>query len=783
MALDKYGRMSLCMASEENRGKGRCPHLIHQEKNESQADFMRRATEYLITHEDEIQSFEEHKDFEETYEENTNEDIRMKFCSEYMPSYMKNVDYAEKLKTMWDNGQIPNWFDIGIKGEEDYVAADLVDSWEEEMYNEYGDHIKKIYLKFSLEDEEYTVDFGNVPYIEDDGTMQINGARFRFLPTLEHKPAGCYYNPKYKCVNFRKDENPVIPYAARNNYWRNRFIDVMSLFHGGDKEPYIMLNGKRADIDDVQAVLNGKEQPNGTLDAFDVQQLGFIDPIAFERYPEMKNDLRAFIKNYEDVDINDITCRRVRTMQDFIMDRYKGQLYRMGTTFRSNYAKQKEAKLSGNQDEIEKSKEYPLFYQKTNTKNIINFVEFDNMQHVDNLNPLSAISQSSKIALTGREGGASKDIVNDGIRTVHPLYRGLIDPLDTTSGKNVGFTMVLDTNADIDKNGFIHPSNKKRISVSDFIPYKYNNDGNRASYAVSHMKQAVPIVGGEDPRPLGDKTSDEAWNNISGSKLGVNCNIAYIPHKYAHEDAFVLSESMAKRYSTVVNNKYEVDMRGKKVSPISAGKIDGKYKVGDMVKAGTYIGGVKIDYNGQISSIDEKNNRFNVNTIFKMGSGDKMAGRHGNKGVVGKVLPDEEMPMIRQDDGTWVRADIIQSPLGVAGRMNMGQVYETNNDGSKDYKPTYEKKNIVKLADGYIIEATAGKQFMMRLNHLAEKKLQAYAEKDGMKLGYMERLLLTSDDKKLEILNYLDSQNKKPSMEKLHEGLRAIGVDMKERKL
>ena len=58
----------------------------------------------------------------------------------------------------------------------------------------------------------------------------------------------------------------------------------------------------------------------------------------------------------------------------------------------------------------------------------------------------------------------------------------------------------------------------------------------------------------------------------------------------------------------------------------------------------------------------------------KLSVGDKMAGRHGNKGVVAKILPEEDMPYL--PDGTPV--DIILNPLGVPSRMNLGQILETH---------------------------------------------------------------------------------------------------------
>ena len=56
----------------------------------------------------------------------------------------------------------------------------------------------------------------------------------------------------------------------------------------------------------------------------------------------------------------------------------------------------------------------------------------------------------------------------------------------------------------------------------------------------------------------------------------------------------------------------------------------------------------------------------------KISEGDKMAGRHGNKGVISRILPEEDMPYL--PDGTPV--DIMLNPLGVPSRMNIGQVLE-----------------------------------------------------------------------------------------------------------
>ncbi len=133
----------------------------------------------------------------------------------------------------------------------------------------------------------------------------------------------------------------------------------------------------------------------------------------------------------------------------------------------------------------------------------------------------------------------------------------------------------------------------------------------------------------------------------------------------------------------------------------------------------------------------------------KMQVGDKMAGRHGNKGVIAKVLPEEDMPFM--DDGTPV--DILLSPLGVPSRMNIGQIYETilgwagKELGVKFASPIFDgasyedvqdkleeaglpKDGRVNLYDGQTGEpfdqlTTVGYIYMLKLNHLIQDKMHA----------------------------------------------------------
>ena len=81
-----------------------------------------------------------------------------------------------------------------------------------------------------------------------------------------------------------------------------------------------------------------------------------------------------------------------------------------------------------------------------------------------------------------------------------------------------------------------------------------------------------------------------------------------------------------------------------------------------------------------------------VATKRNLSVGDKMAGRHGNKGVISKIMPEEDMPYL--EDGTPV--DIVLNPLGVPSRMNVGQILETHlglaarNLGFRCFTPAFD---------------------------------------------------------------------------------------------
>ncbi len=141
--------------------------------------------------------------------------------------------------------------------------------------------------------------------------------------------------------------------------------------------------------------------------------------------------------------------------------------------------------------------------------------------------------------------------------------------------------------------------------------------------------------------------------------------------------------------------------------------------------------------------------RCYVATKRKISVGDKMAGRHGNKGVISRILPEEDMPFM--EDGTPLQ--VMLNPLGVPSRMNIGQVLETHLGLAAKYKDWYISTPVfdgaselaiidllrdcgypesgkLTLRDGRTGETfdnpvTVGYMYMMKLHHLVDDKIHA----------------------------------------------------------
>jgi DNA-directed RNA polymerase subunit beta len=138
-----------------------------------------------------------------------------------------------------------------------------------------------------------------------------------------------------------------------------------------------------------------------------------------------------------------------------------------------------------------------------------------------------------------------------------------------------------------------------------------------------------------------------------------------------------------------------------------------------------------------------------VAQMRKIAVGDKLGGRHGNKGVIARILPEEDMPFM--EDGTPV--DIVLNPLGVPSRMNIGQLFETHLGmaaralGMKVASPSFNGVSTAKIeelfkeanlptdgkqqlfdgrtGDAFREKTTVGSMYMIKLNHMVADKIHA----------------------------------------------------------
>ncbi|MCL4160185.1 UNVERIFIED_CONTAM: hypothetical protein GTU68_045179, partial [Idotea baltica] len=320
-----------------------------------------------------------------------------------------------------------------------------------------------------------------------------------------------------------------------------------------------------------------------------------------------------------------------------------------------------------------------------------------------------------------------------------------------------------------------------------------------------------PIVKRGD-RVEGGQVLCEGYATQQGElALGRNMKVAFMPWKgYNFEDAIVISERVVREdiFTSIHIDEYSLDVRdtklgteeltndipnvseeatkdldengmiriGAEVNPgdILIGKITPKGesdptpeekllraifgdKAGDVkdasLKASPSLRGVVIDKKLFKRAVKDKRilklAKIYIAKKRKLKVGDKMAGRHGNKGIVARIVRAEDMPFL--EDGTPV--DIVLNPLGVPSRMNIGQIYETVlgwagqkldrkyatpifDGASLDEINKYtDDAGVPRFGHTYLYDGGTGKRFdqpatvgviyMIKLGHMIEDKMHA----------------------------------------------------------
>ncbi len=333
----------------------------------------------------------------------------------------------------------------------------------------------------------------------------------------------------------------------------------------------------------------------------------------------------------------------------------------------------------------------------------------------------------------------------------------------------------------------------------------------KRSNAFTCISQRPTVVRGQKVK-RGDVLADGPSIDNGVLALGQNLLVSFVSWEGANfEDAIIISERVVQddRFTSIHIEDYYCDVRDTKLGPemttpdipnVSEEKLknldeDGVIRIGAEVHSGDYLVG-KISPRGESELTSEerllraifgekardvkdtslttsygkhgrvigvkvfsrergdklepgiiKRVQVEVAQLRKARAGDKLAGRHGNKGVISQVRPVEDMPYLA--DGTPV--DIILNPLGVASRMNLGQILETHLgwaaktlgyraqtpalSGATEGQIKTELKAAglpesgkVTLYDGrtgepFAREVTVGIIYMLKLNHLVEDKI------------------------------------------------------------
>ena len=213
-----------------------------------------------------------------------------------------------------------------------------------------------------------------------------------------------------------------------------------------------------------------------------------------------------------------------------------------------------------------------------------------------------------------------------------------------------------------------------------------------------------------------------------GTKLTPKRLKNYNLERFSHEDQWVEKNDSWKKLKAVWRSFW----KEWRLIEDSLEREVFKLRIGDELQPGIL----------KLAKVDIANKR-------KIQVGDKMAGRHGNKGIVATVVPEEDMPFL--EDGTAI--DVVLNPLGVPSRMNLGQLYETMLgwagealgvkystpvfNGATPSEVTAELKRAglplsgkTQLIDGRTGEildnpVTVGNIYMMKLSHMVDDKMHA----------------------------------------------------------
>ena len=420
-----------------------------------------------------------------------------------------------------------------------------------------------------------------------------------------------------------------------------------------------------------------------------------------------------------------------------------------------------------------------------------------------NLIPFLASDQGNRVSMADKQ-------MEQSIGLKHreaPLVQAKSDSKNPehTFDKLVGsFTVAKATAA-----GTIHKIDKEGITISGEDGNKhhvqlYNHFPLNEPKGMLH---STPLVKVGDKVTVGQTLADSNYTKNGVLAIGTNLRVGYIPYKgYNFEDGIVISESAAEKLTSEHLHKKILELdpskdviskeRFKAFAVVKSNQMskeqwdnlddNGVIKVGTKVLPGQVLiaavgKNVQTKQSGILASlgkrafqpmkdkslvwdedhvgvvikvvrgVGDKTVKVHVKTEEPAVIGDKLTGRHGNKGIITMILPNHEMPFTKNAEGDRKHLDVLLNPHGVPSRMNIGQMLETaaakiaektgktyivNNfsgvadarqkvlddlaaHGLKDEEQVYEPKDVRRPIGSVLV----GPQYLLKLKHQVEKKL------------------------------------------------------------
>ncbi|KAJ6215295.1 hypothetical protein RDWZM_010613 [Blomia tropicalis] len=352
-------------------------------------------------------------------------------------------------------------------------------------------------------------------------------------------------------------------------------------------------------------------------------------------------------------DMNHLKNKRIRSVADLLQDQFGLSLVRLENVVRGTICGAIRHKLIPTPQNLVTSTPLTTTYESF-------FGLHPLSQVLDRTNPLTQIVHGRKLSYLG-PGGLTGRTASFRIRDIHPSHYGRICPIDTSEGINVGLIGSLAIHARMGYWGSLESPDEyymlaagnslalnQDIQEEQVVPARYpslipfieHNDANRALMSSNMQRQAVPlsrsekcIVGTGLERQAALDSGALAIAERGGKIIYIDTDKILFS---GNGDTLSISLVMYQRSNknTCMHQKPRVQW-------------------GKCIKKGQILA------DGAATKREIK-------------VGDKVAGRHGNKGIISKILPRQDMPYLQ--DGRPV--DMVFNPLGVPSRMNVGQIFE-----------------------------------------------------------------------------------------------------------